>query len=190
MEVNLSDKTPDVRKLKDMEKVVYDKEWFRTANPDLELYYMYRMIEEKNGLRYDITVIPANMLGKEFTKTKGHFHDKKYGEVYTVLEGEAIYLMQKEGDVYAVKAKKGDVVIIPSFYGHVTINPNKSQELKMANWVSVNCQSDYLPYEENQGAAYFFTKQGWIKNESYKNIPELRFEEPLKSVPENLDFLK
>jgi len=190
MEVNLSDKTPDIRKLKDMTKVIYDKKWLKTADLNLELYYMYRGIEEKGGIRYDITVIPAQMLGKEFTKTKGHFHDKKYGEVYTVLEGEAVYLMQKEKDVYAVKAQKGDVVIIPFFYGHVTINPSKDKELKMANWVSANCQSNYLPYEKNRGAVYFFTEQGWIKNENYKNIPELRFEKPLKSVPENLNFLK
>ncbi len=30
----------------------------------------------------------------------------------------------------------------------------------------------------------------WIKNEHYKNVPLLRFEEPLKEVPANLDFLK
>jgi glucose-6-phosphate isomerase len=190
MEVNLEDRSPDIRYLKDITKVIFDKEWLKTADLNLELYYMYRGIEEKDGIRYDITVIPAQMLGKEFTKTKGHFHDKKYGEIYTVLEGEAIYLMQKEEDVYAVKAKKGDVVIIPSFYGHVTINPSENQELKMANWVSADCQSNYLPYEESQGAAYYFTKQGWIKNENYNNTPELRFEEPLKSVPENLDFLR
>ncbi|MCX6765064.1 MAG: glucose-6-phosphate isomerase [Candidatus Nealsonbacteria bacterium] len=195
MEVNLSDKTPDVRKLKDMEKVVYDKEWFKTANPDLELYYMYRMIEEKNGLRYDITVIPANMLGKEFTKTKGHNHAGYYGEIYIVLEGEGIYFLQKGDennieDVCVVRAKKGDVISIPAGYGHVTINPNKTQELKMANWVKKEDKGNFSLFEKNQGACYYFTEQGWIKNENYKNIPELRFEEPLKSVPENLDFLK
>lgn len=180
---------PDVRRLKDIIKVIYDKEWLKTADLESELYYMYRGVEEKDKIRYDITVIPGKMLGKEFNKTKGHFHVGKYGEVYTVLEGKAIYLMQKEGDVYAVKAEKGDVIIIPPFYGHVTINPS-DKELKMANWISTDCQSDYLPYEEKEGAAYYFTKQGWIKNENYKDIPELRFEEPLKSVPENLDFLK
>jgi oxalate decarboxylase/phosphoglucose isomerase-like protein (cupin superfamily) len=41
-----------------------------------------------------------------------------------------------------------------------------------------------------QGACYYYTKNGWIKNENYKNVPPLRFEESLKSEPTNLDFLK
>jgi len=195
MEVDLKDKTADIRYLKDMTDVIYDKEWLKTANLDLDLYYMYRGIEEKDEIRYDITVVPKNLLGTEFTKTKGHYHVGNYGEVYTVLEGQAIYLMQKANDngvedVYAVKAEKGDVVVIPPNYGHVTINPSQDQDLKMANWLSINCKSDYLPYTEKQGACYLYTTNGWIKNENYKMVPELRFEEPLKSVPEDLNFLK
>ncbi len=196
MEFNLKNLTPDIRKLSDIKEVVYDQEWLKIAS-NLELYYMYRGLEKKDGLRYDITVIPAKMLGSEFTKTKGHYHVGAYQEVYIVLEGKAIYLMQKTGkeeseteDVYAIEAQKGDVVVIPPFYGHVTINPSKTEELKMANWVSPQCKSDYSLYEKLQGACYYYTKQGWIKNKNYKSVPELRFEETLKSIPENLDFLK
>ena len=80
------------------------------------LYYMYRGIKEDGDLRYDITIIPAKMLGMEFNKTKGHYHPESYGELYIVLEGEAIYLLQKldqEGeieDVYMVEAQKGEDV--------------------------------------------------------------------------------
>jgi len=200
MEVDLKDKTPDIRYLNDMKDVILDKEWLKTA-PNLELYYMYRGLKEKDGLRYDITVIPAQMLGKEFTKTKGHKHIGAYPEIYIVLEGEAIYFMQKQTrlaarqeqdiieDVYTVKAKKGDVVIIPSYYAHVTINPS-NQNLKMANWMAIEAESDYTPIQKMQGACYFYTKEGWIKNKSYKQVPELRFEEPKKSIPEDLSFLK
>jgi len=191
--LELKDKNPDIRFLNDMKEVVYDKEWLKTA-PNLELYYMYRGLEEKESLRYDITVIPAKMLGKEFVKTKGHEHIGKYQEVYIILEGEAIYLMQKRNDneikdTYAVKAKKNDVVIIPSYYGHVTINPS-NKELKMANWISQECKSNYQPFLEKQGACYYYTKEGWVKNNKYNKAPELRFEQPLKELPHNLDFLK
>ncbi|OIO43839.1 MAG: hypothetical protein AUJ24_02100 [Parcubacteria group bacterium CG1_02_36_42] len=186
-------KKTDVRYLDDMRMVLYDKKWAKKA-PDLELYYMYRGIKKKNGLRYDITIIPARMLGKEFVKTKGHEHSKNYGEVYTVLEGQAIYLMQKcKGkeieDVYAVKAKKGEAVIVLPHYGHVTINPSR-KDLKEANWCSENCQNTYELFKKMQGACYFYTKSGWIKNKNYRKIPELRFEKPLKKMPTNLDFLK
>ncbi|MCX6723969.1 MAG: glucose-6-phosphate isomerase [Candidatus Staskawiczbacteria bacterium] len=202
MKFDLSKLTPDIRHLDDMREVLADKD-FAKNSPNTELYYMYRGIEKKGELRYDITVIPAKMLGNEFNKTKGHYHIGAHQEIYTVLEGSAIYLLQKpfdtaqgkhsQGqieDVYAVEAKKGDSVIMPSFYGHVTINPSKTQELKMANWVSENCKSDYSPFVKMQGACYYYTQKKWTKNENYKSIPELRFEKPLKALPQNLDFLK
>jgi len=185
---------PDIRYLFDMKKVLYDQQWAKTA-PNLELYYMYRGLKKKNGLRYDITIIPPNMLGKEFVKTKGHRHIGKYGEVYIVLEGKAIYLMQKQKnniieDVYIVKAKKGDVVIIPPDYAHITINPSKKKRVIMANWIAEKVKSNYKPIQKMKGACYFYTIKGWIKNKNYKKIPKLRSEKPLRSLPKNLDFLK
>jgi len=155
-------------------------------------------------LKYNITVVPARLLGKEFTKTKGHIHIENYAETYTVLEGEAIYLMQKTQnevveDVYAVKAKKGESVIIPPFYGHVTINPS-DKDLKTGDWTSINCKSDYSLFEKLKGACYYYVRgpasakgfgEGtWIKNENYKEVPPIRFERPLQVLPDNLDFLK
>lgn len=202
MDFNLSQLTPDIRRLNDMRKVIYDKEWLKSAS-NSDLYYMYRELEEADGLRYDVTVIPAKMLGAEFVKTKGHYHIGNWQEVYTVLEGTAIYLMQKSEksedkikDVYFVKAEKGESILIPSGYGHVTINPSETQELKMANWISEECKSDYSDFEKFQGACYYYVlhsgpgQTGWIKNENYKSVPPLREEEPSKSVPENLDFLR
>jgi glucose-6-phosphate isomerase, archaeal len=185
---------PDIRRLKDVKKVIFDKEWLKKAN-DFELYYMYRGMKKKDNLRYDITVIPPKMLGKEFVKTKGHYHLGKNGEIYIVLKGEALYLVQLKAskkdeikDVYAVKAKKGDVVVIPPFYGHITINPSR-KKLEMANWMDDKCQSDYSFFEQMNGACYFYTKNGWIKNEKYKKVPKLRFKKPIKKIPKNLNFL-
>lgn len=193
MEIDLKNKKPDIRRLYDMKAVIYDKEWLKTAE-NIELYYMYRSVEKKDGLVYDITVIPSNMLGKEFVKTKGHYHPKDFNEIYVVLEGEAIFLAQKQEngkikDVFTVKAEKGEAVIIPENYGHTTINPSQKQ-LKMANWVSKDCKGIYDLFEKMQGACYYYTQSGWVKNTNYSDVPELRFEKPLKSIPNNLDFLK
>ncbi len=185
-------KNPDIRYLKNMEDVIYDKEWLKTAgNP--ELYYMYRGLKREEGLRYDITVIPSRMLGKEYVKTKGHEHIGDYGELYTVLGGEAIFFVQKGKDkiedVYAVKAKKGDTAIIPPGYAHITINPSR-EDLKMANWMAEGVESDYSFIQEKEGACYYYTTEGWIKNKNYKEVPELYFKKPLKKVPKDLSFLK
>lgn len=185
------------RYLREMEKVVFDK-GLAKENPDLEVYYIERGIKREDGLRYDVTILPPRLLGQEFVKTKGHYHLKGEQELYIVLEGKAIYLMQKtEGesvrDVYVIRAERGDFVIIPSGYGHITINPSE-KELKMGNWVSEKCENVYGFFEKMQGACYFAIAQKskikWIRNKNYKKIPELRFEKPLKEKPQNLDFLK
>ncbi|MFH1820658.1 MAG: glucose-6-phosphate isomerase family protein [Candidatus Nealsonbacteria bacterium] len=175
-----------------MKKVLYDKAWAKTA-PNYELYYMYRGLKKKDGLRYDITVIPSRMLGQEFTKTKGHEHVGNNGEIYLVLQGEAVFLLQKRKngkilDIYAVKTKKGGVCAIPQGYGHLTINPSKNK-LVMANWMAEEAKSDYLPYEKYQGAGYYLTEKGWTKNKNYDKVNKLRFKRPLKKLPKNLDFL-
>jgi glucose-6-phosphate isomerase len=194
MPLNFKNKLPNIRYLNDMRDILYDQKWAAKA-PNMELYYMYRGINKKDDLRYDITIIPPKMLGKEFVKTKGHYHIGSFGEIYIVLQGKAIYLMQKTEknrvvDVFAVKAKKGDVVLIPPDYGHITINPSKKEELKTANWVSIKCRSDYKPIEKMGGGCWFYTAGGWVKNKNYKKIPELRFEKPRKTMPKSLNLLK
>jgi len=184
---------PQIRYLNEMKSVLYDQKWAKTT-PNLEVYYMYRGVKEKNGLRYDITVIPPQMLDEEFPKTKGHRHSNQYQEVYQVLEGEVIFLAQKGKknlieDVYAIQAKKGGVAIVPPDYEHLLINPSK-KKLKIGNWISERCRNIYDFFERLQGACYYYTKKGWIKNKNYGKVPRLRFEKPLKSIPKNLDFLK
>src|SRR3990167_5372213 len=185
---------PDIRFLYEMKEVLYDKKWVKES-PNITLYYMYRGIKRKNGLRYDITIIPPKMLGKEFVKTKGHEHKNHFPELYMVLEGKALYLMQKRDkkgavlDVFAVKAKNGESIIVPEGYGHITINPG-FKNLVAANWANDKCLSDYGFFERKNGACYYYTRSGWVKNKNYKKVPKLRFEKPLKRAPRNLDFLK
>ena len=192
---------PDIRELKDMEDVIYDKEWLKTAK-NLELYYMYRDLAENqedydkifaNELRYDITVIFPRMLGKEFNKTVGHDHPIvpgtaiTYPELYEVLEGEAIFLLQdshdaKIKDVFAIKAKAGDKVLILPNYEHLIINPSE-KDLKTCNWICRSFGSNiYKPFKLRHGFSYYAIKGAneiaWMKNENYLSIPKLRFEAP------------
>ena len=182
------------RRINDMKNVLYDRSWAKTAH-NFEVYFMHRGIKRKGDLRYDITVIPPRLLGKEYAKTKGHEHLGNYGELYITLGGKAIYLLQnyKNGkikDVYAIKSGKGGVVVIPPGYGHFTINPSRKEELKTANWLYEESRHDYGVIDKKHGACYYYTINGWVKNKNYKKIPKLRFEKPLKLAPRDLSFLK
>ena len=182
-------KNPQIRFLNDVKSVLYDKKWAKTAK-NFKLYYMYRGLKENGGWRYDITIIPPRMLGKEFVKTKGHYHIGSYGELYKVLAGEGIFLIQdkKVKNIYFFRAKRGKFVLIPSNFGHLTINPS-SKTLKVANWTSKECKSDYQSIEKKRGFCYYLTIGGWIKNKNYKKIPKLKEKKPLKYFPKNLNFL-
>jgi glucose-6-phosphate isomerase len=180
---------PDIRHLNDM------REMFSEAkdNENPPLYYMYRGVERDNDLRYDITVIPPLMFGSEYNKTKGHYH-YSHPELYVVLKGQAIFLIQKGIDeiseVYFIKAKEGDAIIIPNNSGHFTINPTADTVLELSNWSSINSKFDYKPVEIKKGACYYYTTKGWIKNQNYKQVPELKQKEPLNEIPKDLTFLR
>lgn len=189
---------PQIRHLNEIKDVLYSQKWANQA-PNLELYYMYRDLSEnesdkekivEKGLRYDITVLNPVMLGKEYNKTAGHDHplvsntDITYPEIYEVLEGKVIFLLQdsendKIKDVYAIKAKEKDKVIIPPNYEHLIINHSK-ERAKTANWICRNFSSNiYKPFRSKHGFSYYALKEdkkiSWIKNKNYSSIPELKF---------------
>lgn len=183
---------PQPRALREMQAVVFDRDWLRTADLDQTLYLMYRdcvlphdrQSAEKLAVRYDITVLLPVRLGREYNKTKGHYHSEYkpglcYPELYQVLEGEAHILLQKPAgetvsDVVLVIATEGQIVLVPPNYGHITINPT-DRMLKMANWVSTRVQSFYEPFEAKGGGAYFELCDGLhIPNPRYGALPPLR----------------
>jgi glucose-6-phosphate isomerase len=193
---------PKIRYLAEMKELLFDQPWTETA-PDLKLYYMYRDLAEnkkdhqkieKANLRYDITVIPFIILGREFNKTAGHDHPLvpgtkiTYPEIYQVLKGEAIFLIQDShgdqiNDIYAVKARENDKVIIPPNYEHLIINAS-GKELKTANWVCRDFGSNiYKPFRIKRGFCYYALESPageilWQKNHHYQDIPQLKFLSP------------
>jgi len=197
---DLSRRIPDVRRVADMIEVILDQRW-ANQNRNTALYYMYRDLgrtedREKiiaHALRYDITVIPPLIMGKEFVKTKGHYHPEcapsvTYPEIYEIQEGKAHFLLQRTtkgrvDDVVMVEAKKGDKVIVPPNYGHVTINPGRDT-LQLANWVCRNFASLYEEYTKKRGAAYYELSDGTLlPNPNYGELPKIRRAKPTE-VPE------
>ena len=137
------------------------------------IYWMYRDIcrpedaalGEAHGLRYDLSAFRSVMLGREYMKTSGHYHPPipgtraAYPEVYEVLYGEALYVMQRVADycaaatettvedVIVARVCAGQKIVMPPGYGHVTIN-TLDRPLLMSNWVSNRFASFYGSVEE------------------------------------------
>ena len=191
--------TFSTRKLLDMKDVIYDQEWLVSLKENFDLYHMYRDLTrvedkelfQKHNIRFDVTIIPPKFLGKEFVKTAGHFHpDAKegysYPEVYEVMHGKGLYLLQKPKkelsrkekkakvlnpiEIIVISAKAGDQVMIPPGYGHITINPSEDTTLIMNNLVSSSFNSIYEPIKKQRGAIYLYhANKTWIRNPFYKD---------------------
>ncbi len=177
------------------------------------IYWMYRDIcrpedaalGEAHGLRYDLSAFRSVMLGREYMKTSGHYHPPipgtraAYPEVYEVLYGEALYVMQRIADycaaaaettvedVIVARVRAGQKIVMPPGYGHVTIN-TLDRPLLMSNWVSNRFASFYGSVEEARGFAWYLVEDAgqprWIPNERYgRGVPFLRFAE-VREVPE------
>ena len=65
----------------------------------------------------------------------------------------------------------------------MTINAS-DETLIMANLVSDNFSSEYQFYEDMHGAAWYETKDGWIKNPAYGEVPEIKVLERPNEYPE------
>ncbi|NOQ55885.1 MAG: glucose-6-phosphate isomerase [Nanohaloarchaea archaeon] len=215
-----------IRILKDMKDVIFNKEWLNQINPERKMYYMFRDISkeedrtttEENNLRYDITVIPPDLMGEEFVKTQGHTHPSvqgtktTYAEMYQVLNGHALFLIEtkdgKDTKTSYIYGKDGDIIIVPPNHSHVTINPT-DEILIIANWVERNFKSDYRPILKNHGLSYYLIKKDdkrvFIKNPHAKGNSELTEMKPINpevlglekdepiyrliKTPEKLEFL-
>jgi glucose-6-phosphate isomerase, archaeal len=186
---------PAARTLQEMRSVLMDP----IASSDREeLYYMHRdvhmpdheQIIRNSGARYDITVIPPAMIGEEFNKTVGHYHPMKdgtqfaYPEVYEVLHGKGLVLLQKMDNdfkkvitVIALEIKAGDKIVYPPNYGHILINTG-TEPLVTSNWVAQDFKSLYTQVSDYQGMAYYVVadKNGYtfVANPKYGSVPPVR----------------
>ncbi len=167
------------------------------AGPDVH-YFMIRGGSD----RKNITIWQSGTVGGEYIKTYGHYHVMDFLETYTVLTGEGIVLLQKrkessdgspiDDEVEYVKAlfvKTGSVVPIPMKAGHLAVNtgsawfvtsddsPVNFEKSKEAAWPK---HADYEPVRKMKGFAYYIVKKDgkveFVKNQNYKNIPEIIIE--------------
>jgi glucose-6-phosphate isomerase, archaeal len=192
----LEESKPSIRKYEDMKDVFMDP---AATPPFTDLYYMYRGLAfaehrkllEEAGVSYDITILPPGKIGGEFNKTAGHYHAVKpgtpfaYPEVYEVLHGHALFLLQKMDPLFqdlvtviAMEAKAGEKVVYPPNYGHIIVNVGEDT-LVTANYVADKFERMYKQVTDRKGLAYYVVEDGdggykFVKNERYEKHPEVR----------------
>lgn len=151
-----------------MREVLLDRE----ADGPEDVYVMVRG-------KPNITVLVPGKIGREFTKTHGHYHRDDRSEPYKILFGQGKMLIQNRdaSDVQLLETKAGEEVVVPEGYAHTMINTGNEPLVTVDNCpadaeAKVN---DYEPIKEKRGfALYVVEEDGEIKtvpNSKYKGTP-------------------
>lgn len=175
----------------------------KTSEEGRVIYDVCRGEKEKDNLRYDLTKIFAGKIGRELPKTFGHYHGGGMAELFEVIEGKTLAIMQKQGaepniieEVYLVESGEGEKFIIPPEFGFDNTNPSQAADLIFSNWISKSVENQYEHVKNLHGLCYYIIQDEkdnmvFEKNENYERVPELIKIKP-KELPEeleNLDFL-
>jgi len=164
-----------VRKSEEMQEVAADP----TVPIPEELYYMIRC----PGM--NVTVIPEYRLGQEYPKTYGHLHEPEAEEIYEILYGEAIMLLQRGIDrveeVRLITLKKGDSITVAKGYAHALINIGEGPLVTIDDYDPANFSNDYEKIKRKHGFAYYIVEDDEgrpkaVPNPLYEEVPPVKYE--------------
>lgn len=137
--------------IRDFEKN-YDKKYVVRLK-ELKNIFKEKSAEDENKIVYEVfrkklspmglalTVINPGTVKDEFFMTKGHIHRKKTPEMYILLEGKGILLLQKNVP-QVINLKKGEITLVPENYAHRLVNTG-DKKLKVLNIYDENSKPDY-----------------------------------------------
>jgi oxalate decarboxylase/phosphoglucose isomerase-like protein (cupin superfamily) len=168
-------------KVRNLRKYLLNRE---LKYPD-DIYLTYRKVRnlaEKRKFHVDITIIPENLIGIEYTKTVPKFvNQSKYGmyRMITILNGSATLIIQSEGeypqDIYIVKLDKKHHIYIPQGYYYQFINTRSIPVVLAEFYMKDIDQAFHL--KQRKGMAFYIicknAKQEIVQNPNYKHIPNI-----------------
>lgn len=129
--------------------------------------------KEKN-VKLSVLVIPPNLAGIEYVKTKAT-KVSHYNRVFEVTYGGGLLLIQNyeidpEGDIVTTNLKKGQKIIVPAGYAVSFVNTR--QGLLVINEVSSFAAQEEFVLDDMNGMAYYVirknAKQEIVKNPLYR----------------------
>ncbi|MBI2657662.1 hypothetical protein HYX08_03130 [Candidatus Woesearchaeota archaeon] len=187
--IGLSPVQPLERHLADLRPVLAEPDEINGHGSQL-VHRIYRFIGDTpeivdTALRFDLTVVMPYPFGRELPKTTGHRHlplpwasGVSSPDFYQRISGKGIILGQKEtvdGRVtaYQIDAEEMNHVLLPPWMGHLVINTGE-EPLVFANICVRIEHTDYAPYLNRRGAAFYGLKNGstgpeFVKNPAYPN---------------------
>lgn len=173
------------RNLAELQAVLKDPP---AAGPD-PVYWVFSDITEERW--ENLTVIAEGRIAAEYPKTFGHYHSQPVGEVYHVVAGEGILVLQKKflegerwiaekvSEVILIKAQPGDQIVITPEWGHGWSNIGDLPLLLFDDWRAGHSPRDYEVVKKLHGLAYYLVDHNSQPtaepNPHYIDLPEPRW---------------
>lgn len=175
-------KLASTRTLDELRPVLKDE---NSSGPD-PVYWVFSEVSEDWE---NLTVIAEGNFNGEFAKTFGHYHGADVGEVYHLIDGKGVLLLQKkhmeEGEwvkdqvdeVLLIKVDPGEEVTITPEWGHSWSNVGEGPLISFDNWREGHTPRDYQVIEKLHGMAYYLILENRevkaVPNPNYNNLPQL-----------------
>lgn len=176
----------------EMKDVLYDQS---APGPAIH-YHMIRGGSEKSN----ITIWEPGTVGTEYIKAYGHYHVDGIPEIYKIVQGTGILLLQKRvvengtaqdntlASIKAISVKAGDTVTIAGDEGHTLINTGSTWLVTVDNSpiagtsaaeISKPSHADYAPMKKLRGMGYYVVKgkdgkPKFVKNSRYEVVPDIQ----------------
>ena len=142
-----------VRHLSDMTGLYANKQAVeRILADDDPIIYEFWEVEGEGadrGLCFGLTRIRPGKVGREYHMTKGHFHTTEGDELYAVIRGQGLLLLQtREGEAQTLEMVTGRMCYVPSGWAHRTVNTGDDELVFLSVWPP-NIGHDYETVARN-----------------------------------------
>ena len=132
-------------RLRDMIKFFSDKEAvFRRIKQNPLIYTV--LIKKEKEIEYAITTIEPGKIGKEYFMTRGHYHKNPYPEIYILIKGHGILLLQDK-KLKKITLEKGKTYYVSPKQAHRVVNTGK-KKIEFLSIYSPKAGHDYKKIEK------------------------------------------
>jgi glucose-6-phosphate isomerase len=148
---SLLDSNQSVRHLSDMRGMYQDQEAVAAilSERDPLIYEFVELANQTSSatLSFGLTRIHPGKVGQEYHMTRGHFHATDGDEIYVVLDGRGILVLQtRDGRGQELPMTPGGLCYIPAGWAHRTVNVGDEDFLFLSVW-SATIEHDYQTIE-------------------------------------------
>lgn len=133
-----------------------------------------RLMLESSNFKCSVIVLNKGFVGREFNKScsfRTVYRGNSKDAIFEVLSGKGYFLLESvlvEGkrEIKLVEVKKGSKILVGKGSTFVLINSSEDEDLVCLSVIGKNTKFECCNLKKSYGAALFYTKGGFVRNEN------------------------